>query len=224
MGTLGRVHHGLPKLPRGRSSLPPRAVHIAQRERLLRAVIAAVAAKGYAAVTVADVVDGARVSRQAFYEHFAGKEECFLVATDEGCELMFRQVVEATRALPPRAPAPERLRAAVRAYLEFIAAEPEFARTFLLEALAAGPAAVERFVAAHERFAELTRRWHARARREHPSWPAVSAEAYLAMVGAFHELVAACVREGRLGDLMKLENVVIELHLSVFAGQSSSSR
>ena len=53
MGTLGRVHHGLPKLPRGRSSLPPRAVHIAQRERLLRAVIAAVAAKGYAAVTVA---------------------------------------------------------------------------------------------------------------------------------------------------------------------------
>src|SRR5437773_3415049 len=145
MGSLAREHHGLPKLPRGRSSLPRSVVRTAQRERVLRAVIAAVGEKGYAAVPVADVVNGARVSRQAFYEHFADKEECFLAASDEGTELMFRRVLEATRSLPRRATPRERLHAGVRAYLEFLTAEPEFARTFLLEALAAGPRAVERF-------------------------------------------------------------------------------
>ena len=83
MGALARVHHGLPKLPRGRSCLTEDAVRAAHRERLLRAVIAAVAPKGYPAVTVADIVSGARVSRQVFYEHFADKEECFLEAYEQ---------------------------------------------------------------------------------------------------------------------------------------------
>ena len=49
-----------------------------QRERMLDAMARAVAAKGYAKVTVADVVALAGVSRRTFYEHFADKEQCFL--------------------------------------------------------------------------------------------------------------------------------------------------
>lgn len=221
MGALARVHHGLPKLPRGRSCLTEDAVRAAHRERLLRAVIAAVAPKGYPAVTVADIVSGARVSRQVFYEHFADKEECFLAASEEGCELMFRRVLEAQRALAGDSHATERLRAGVRAYLVFLVTEPEFARTFLLEVLAAGPRALAKRVAVHQRFARLTRAWHVQARREHPSWPAVRDEAYLGMVGAFHELVAECVREDRIEDLRKLEDPIMELHLAVFAGSPS---
>jgi AcrR family transcriptional regulator len=224
MGELARVHHGLPRLPRGRSSLAEDAVRSAHRGRLLRAVIAAVAAKGYPAVTVADIVGGAHVSRQAFYAHFADKEECFLAASDEGCELMFRRVADAPRALPGGAGAAERLRAGARAYLEFLIAEPEFARTFLLEVLAAGPRALEHRFAVHKRFAHFTRRWHLQARRENPSWPAVRDEAYLAMVGSFHELVSECVREDRIEDLPKLEDPIMELHLAVFAGSPSPSR
>ncbi|HEX4093710.1 MAG TPA: hypothetical protein VHZ33_33750, partial [Trebonia sp.] len=55
-GTLARTHEGKPGLPRGRSRLPLPAVRASQRERLLRAVIAAVSESGYPAVTVADVV------------------------------------------------------------------------------------------------------------------------------------------------------------------------
>ena len=57
-GVLARTHEGEPGLPRGRNGLPPEAVRAAQRERLLRSVIAAVAASGFSAVTVADIVRG----------------------------------------------------------------------------------------------------------------------------------------------------------------------
>ena len=79
-GLLARTHEGEPGLPRGRTGLPAEEVRAAQRERLLRAVIAAVARAGYGELTVADIVRGARVSKAAFYAHFSGKEDCFLAA------------------------------------------------------------------------------------------------------------------------------------------------
>ncbi|HEY6310431.1 MAG TPA: helix-turn-helix domain-containing protein, partial [Streptosporangiaceae bacterium] len=102
-GTLAKTHEGKPGLPRGRSRLPQPDVRASQRERLLRSVIAAVSESGYLAVTVADIVRRARVSRVAFYAHFADKEDCFLAATAGGRELMIAQVVSATRALPAEA-------------------------------------------------------------------------------------------------------------------------
>src|SRR6516225_7712056 len=131
-GTLARTHEGKPGLPRGRSRLPLPAVRASQRERLLRSVIAAVSESGYAAVTVADIVRRARVSRAAFYDHFADKEDCFLAATGEGRQLMFTRIVSAARALPAGASDEEVLRTACRAYLTFLAGEPAFARVFYI--------------------------------------------------------------------------------------------
>ena len=139
-GTLAGTHEGKPGLPRGRSRLPLPAVRASQRERLLRSVIAAVSESGYLAVTVADIVRRARVSRVAFYAHFADKEECFLAATGEGRELMIARIVSATRALPAEAGDEEVLRVAIRAYLGFLAAEAAFARVFYIHMPAAGPA------------------------------------------------------------------------------------
>src|ERR1700728_2752894 len=127
-GTLARTHEGKPGLPRGKSRLPLPAVRASQRERLLRSVIAAVSESGYPAVTVADVVRRARVSRVAFYAHFGDKQECFLAATAEGRELMIARIVSATRELPSQTHDEEVLRGALRAYLDFLAREPAFAR------------------------------------------------------------------------------------------------
>src|SRR6516162_5916305 len=99
-GTLAKTHEGKPGLPRGRSRLPLPTVRASQRERLLRSVIAAVSESGYMAVTVADIVRRAKVSRAAFYAHFADKEDCFLAATGEGRQLMLTRIVSASRALP----------------------------------------------------------------------------------------------------------------------------
>src|SRR5260370_2192522 len=82
-GTLAGTHEGKPGLPRGRSRLPLSAVRASQRERLLRSVIAAVSESGYPAVTVADIVRPARVSRAPFYPHFPHNDACFPAPTPQ---------------------------------------------------------------------------------------------------------------------------------------------
>jgi AcrR family transcriptional regulator len=218
-GTLAGSHAGKPGLPRGRSGLPLPAVRASQRERLLRAVIAAVSESGYLPVTVADIVRRARVSRVAFYAHFADKEDCFLAATAEGRELMIHRIVSATRALPAEAGDEEVLRVALRAYLAFLAAEAAFARVFYLHMPTAGPRAVDRLDAAQGLFADLTERWHRRARERHRHWPPVPAEAYLALAGGTAELVRSRVRVARTDELPELEETLVSLHLAVLAGR-----
>ena len=72
------------------------------RQRLLRAVISATAASGYAHMTIADVVERARVSRKVFYEHFRDKQACFIAACNEGAEIMFARILHAVPALRVR--------------------------------------------------------------------------------------------------------------------------
>jgi AcrR family transcriptional regulator len=195
-------------------------VRASQRERLLRSVIAAVSEAGYLAVTVADIVRRARVSRAAFYAHFADKEDCFLAATAEGRDLMIAQVVSATRALPAEACDEEVLRVACRAYLTFLAAEPAFARVFYIHMPTAGPRAVDRLDAGSGLFADLNQKWHQRAREHHPEWPSVPSEAYLALAGATDELVRSMVRADSIDDLPELEETLVSLHLAVLAARA----
>jgi AcrR family transcriptional regulator len=218
-GELAGTHEGEPGLPRGRSGLPIETVRAAQRERLLRAVIAAVARTGFADLTVADIVRGARVSRAAFYVHFADKEDCFLAATREGGRLMIDQVAAAARGLPPGASAEQALRASIAAFLGFLAGEPAFARAFYVDMPAAGPRAVQRIEAALHNFARLNRAWHERARRENPAWPVVPYQAYYALAGATAELVRAQVRQGTIRAMPDLEDTLAAFHLAVLAAR-----
>ncbi|MBO0775128.1 MAG: TetR/AcrR family transcriptional regulator [Actinobacteria bacterium] len=217
-GALARTHEGEPGLPRGRSGLPAAEVRAAQRERLLRAAIATVARVGFSDATVADIVRHARVSKAAFYAHFTGKEDCFLAATRAGGELMRSRVAAAGR-LPRGAAAEDSLRAAVAAFLEFLAQEPAFARAFYIDMPAAGPRAAQRLEAAQHSFARMNRAWHERARRDHPSWPAVPYYAYYVLAGATSELVRPEVRQGRFDALPALEDTIVAFHLAVLAGQ-----
>jgi AcrR family transcriptional regulator len=218
-GKLAGSHEGKPGLPRGRSRIPAPAVLASQRERLLRAAIAAVAASDYATVTIADIVRRAKVSRAAFYAHFSGKEDCFLAATRQGGQLLVDRVIDAARALPSRASDEEVLRAGCRAFLRFLADEPAFARVFYIDMPAAGPVAVERLHAANEQFAQINHAWHGRALRRHPSWPSVPFDAYLALAGATVELVRGMVRADRTSALPELEDTLVALHLAVLAGR-----
>ena len=218
-GALARTHEGKPGLPRGRSHLPPGDVLASQRQRLLRSVIAAVAEASYPAVTVADIVRRARVSRAAFYAHFADKEACFLAATREGGKLLADRVHAATRAVPPGTPDEEALRTGCRAFLGFLADEPAFARVFYVDMPAGGPQAVERIEVAGHHYADMTAEWHRRARVRHPEWPAVPDDAYLGLAGAVAELVRGRVRSGQTHELPKLEDTLVALHLAVLAAR-----
>jgi AcrR family transcriptional regulator len=218
-GTLAGTHEGKPGLPRGRSRLPAPAVQASQRERLLRAVVTAVAEADYAVVTVADIVKRARVSRAAFYAHFPDKEGCFLSAAREGGQLMDSRILSATRAAGSAASDEEVLRVACRAFLAFMASEPEFAKIFYVDMPAAGPRAVDQLGRAQRRYADLNQAWHERARTRHPDWPVLPAEAYLGLAGATAELVKTRVRADEIAAVPELEDTMVALHLAVMAGQ-----
>ena len=93
---------------------------------MLEAIAKAVAEKGYAATTVADVIDGAGVSRRTFYEQFEGKEECFLAAFDTGIGYLLSEMSRATRGVGDWR---ERMNAGVRTMLAVLAADPAFTRS-----------------------------------------------------------------------------------------------
>jgi AcrR family transcriptional regulator len=215
-GQLARTHGESPGLPRGRASLSAVRRRAAHRQRLLTAVIAAAAELGYSEMTVAEVVRRARVSRNVFYEHFADKQTAFVAALEAGEQLIFEHIAARTCGTD----AIDRLRSSIRAYLEFLATEPEFARCFLIEVFAAGADAREHLYAARARFAADIATWHHRAQRDNPDWPPVPSDIYLALIGATHELVRARVRENRIHQLPELEHTAVRLYLATLTGWS----
>jgi AcrR family transcriptional regulator len=168
-------------------------------------------------------VGGAGVSRKTFYEHFRDKEDCFLAAFDAGVQLLVDAVERAT--LDAEGEWREHIRAGVRAYLSALSAAPDFARTFLIEVLAAGPHALERRAEVHGRFAELLKTLHESYRADHPEEiPQLPDEVFIAVVGAVNELVSDRVRKGRTADLPELEPVISYLQISFLAGHAAGER
>jgi AcrR family transcriptional regulator len=184
-------------LPRGRGALPREEVARVQRERLLRAMVAAVAELGYANVRVADVVDRARVSRQSFYAQFADMEACFLAAHAYGLDVILERLGRWALDQADLPPA-HQLRGGLAAYLNLAAEEPEFARCMLIELQAAGAAGLAARLAAHQRIAEMLRLWHEHHRGLDATWPAIPASRYAAAVGAVHDLLFDTMARGEL--------------------------
>lgn len=121
------------------------AVASGQRDRILAATEQLLAERGCAGTSIERIAKLARVSSITFYDHFAGKEEAFVVAFD--------RAEEETRAwLAQEAPAshpwPVRVREALAALLAAIASRPERARMCLIEAPRGGPALAARYEAA----------------------------------------------------------------------------
>jgi AcrR family transcriptional regulator len=198
-------------LPRGRHAAPREVVAESQRERMLVAIADAVAEKGYASTAVADVIERAGVSRRSFYEHFANKEDCFLAAYDAGVSGLLDEIAAAEETGGDDLIA--RARAATEAYLELLADNPAFARTFLIEVLGAGPSALARRDVVHQRFAQRFAESLARARAVEPDLPEVAPYVLRAMVGAIHELVTEQLLAHGAASLPELLGPVLEVEL-----------
>jgi AcrR family transcriptional regulator len=108
----------------------------AQRERILAATEALIAEKGCAKTSIEAIVKQAGVSSVTFYEHFAGKEECFVAAFDRALGAMRAGLVAAVPAELPRS---ERVWAGLAALLASIDADPPRARFCFVEAQGGGP-------------------------------------------------------------------------------------
>jgi len=140
-----------PQRPTGREGLP-RAYEVrSERERLLEAMVKTAAAKGYEATTVADVVEFAGVSQEAFDEMFESKEACFLEAYDAVFDVLVAHVTAAFEAAAGE-PWPEQIAAGLGALVELLAMEADIARMAMVEVTAAGDDARERYRAMLTRF------------------------------------------------------------------------
>lgn len=169
------------------------------RGRMLDAMTAIVAEKGYAATSVADVISRARASRKTFYEQFADKEDCYLaafrLATGHVAERVARAATEGPPELVPR------LAAIYGAYLAELARFPLAARAFLVEIRAAGAATQQFRRETQDRLADLLR------------LPGAETDAALrvAVVAASEELITRAIADEGTEHLAALAPVLVEI-------------
>jgi AcrR family transcriptional regulator len=202
-------------LPRGRHAAARDIVLASQRGRLLEAMAQCVAEQGYAATTVAQVIARAGVSRKTFYEHFADKRACFLAAWDVGTEILLAQVLAAGAEVDGwRA----RLRAGADAFLEILAAEPAFARSFTIEVLSVGEDALARRAEINERFADALAETHAQALAEGAELGPVPRWALRAAAGAAWELTVEHLRTRGVEGLTELAPQIEQVQLALLRG------
>jgi AcrR family transcriptional regulator len=112
-----------------------------QRLRILAAMAEVASERGAGAATVAHVVARAGVSRRTFYDLFEDREECFLAAFELALAQAARDVLPVWRAPGTWR---GRIRASLTALLIFLDEEPALARLCVVQALGAGPRALER--------------------------------------------------------------------------------
>lgn len=129
------------RLPRGRHSLTREQVREDQRMRLITGVVESVGDVGYTDTSVASIIRIAGISRETFYQIYDSKLACYLDAFD----VIATVLADHMRRASDSAGTPlDRIDGAIDAYLSAIAAEPAFARLFLIESYAAGPEAMRR--------------------------------------------------------------------------------
>lgn len=123
-------------------SIPIDVGAVAQRQRIIEAMLDSCAEKTYAATTIADIVSRASISRTTFYKRFAGKRECF----DATLDWCIEQLAAATRESHSPADSPAAaVRKGAAAALEVLASRPALAQLVTGEAVAVEPNVVERY-------------------------------------------------------------------------------
>lgn len=204
-------------LPAGRHGFSREQVAHHQRERLIAGLAEAVAEKGYAAVTLSDIVHHAKVSRRVFYANFEGKEQCFLAAFEVVVDHLRELIAEAVVGIDRW---PERAVATTRAVLVFLAAEPDLARLCLVESRAAGPAVTVRFNEAVGEMAPLLRN----GRAERPEGERLPDSTEDSTIGALVSLTYRKVAAGEAGQLPDLLPDCAELVLLPYLGPVEAAR
>lgn len=122
------------------------------RQTILDGMLEAVGAVGYERTSVRTVLERTDVYRQAFYDHFADKDDCYLQAYDSGVERVETLMIAAAAG---RSIWTAKLRAGMGALLELFEAEPDLGRALVVEVHAAGPEALAKRTATMERIASF---------------------------------------------------------------------
>jgi AcrR family transcriptional regulator len=186
-----------------------------QRRRMLAAMVEAAAEHGGGSVTVAHVVARSGVSRRTFYEIFEDREDCFLAAFDDAIEKAAQRVVPAY--CEPRQWT-DKVRVGLTRLLGLLDEDIGLGRLLIVEALGAGPRALER---RQELLEKLSRAVldGAHDPRAGKDLPVLTAEG---MVGAVLSVLHSRLVAPEPGDLMDLLNPLMAMIVLPYRGRSAA--
>ena len=204
-------------MPPGRHPLPREFIARHQRSRIIAALAEETVEKGYRAVTVADIVSRAGIARNTFYENFSSKEDCFLAASEFAVKEALRRVVDAASKVDAW---PQRVNAGLDAFLHYVASEPALARTCVVEALSAGPAAVERYERSIQAFVPLFRM----GRKVAPKGDTLPGTLEETIVGGVFWIVYQRIVMGQVEEIEQLLPELVEFSLTPYVGPEAAKR
>jgi AcrR family transcriptional regulator len=199
-------------LPPGRHGLPRELVVTTQRNRILRALVAAVAQRGYGGTSVADVIRGSGVSRRTFYQHYPDLEAAFLAGYDAITEVLEQRFGAAVTSAGGGWP--DQVAAGLNALLSSLAAEPASARACIVEVRAAGSAALKRRSEVLAQFIPVIEAGNEHAGISPPLPRAVS----VGIIGGIEELVYLQILDGDTERLTELLPEVLQVAMLPFLG------
>lgn len=164
------------------------------RQRLLDGLAASITERGYRASTVADVVRSARTSKRTFYDHFAGKEECFLELLAVDIEKLGAQIAAS---VDPEADWHVQIRQAVEAYVGYIEARPAITLSWIRELPSLGAAARPVQRRGLQLLTSLLIDLSASPGFQRAELPPLTAPLAVILLGGLRELTALAVEDGK---------------------------
>jgi AcrR family transcriptional regulator len=196
------------RLPRGPHRMGRGEVAENQRQRMHGAMVEAVAAHGYGGTSVKQVITLAGVSRRAFYEQFANKQECFLATLELLASRAGEHVAAAYRSADGGIE--ERMREALTTFTELVASNPKSARMAVLDASAAGPSGW----AAHTKALLAFERALGHSFAHTPGATALPTPVVRGITGGLHMMVLTRLRQGRSEELPALAQEMLRWTLA----------
>ncbi|MEB4209120.1 TetR/AcrR family transcriptional regulator [Mycobacterium sp. 94-17] len=164
------------------------------RQRLLDGLATSITERGYRASTVAGIVRYARTSKRTFYDHFAGKEECFLELLAVDIENLGAGIVAA---VDPEADWHVQIRQAVEAYVGYIEARPAITLSWIRELPSLGAAARPVQRRGLQLLTSLLIDLSASPGFRRAELPPLTAPLAVILLGGLRELTALAVEDGK---------------------------
>ncbi|MEZ5705442.1 MAG: helix-turn-helix domain-containing protein [Burkholderiaceae bacterium] len=152
------------------------------------------------AITIADVVREAGVSKRSFYEHFESKEACFLALYAAASASALRTLRES---LDPAQPWEHQIERGLRAYFEHLAAGPGLLRALFVDIHFLGDAGARARREVMQSLADyMLDTVNGKTAAEQPL--RLSPVRAMAAVGAVNELVLLAIESNQVGQLAEL--------------------
>jgi AcrR family transcriptional regulator len=177
-------------------------------------MIEAVSIGGYESASVKRVITLAGVSRRAFYEHFANRQDCFLATFD----LLASRGVSSLRGtyMTSQAESEPPLQAVLDACVGAACEHPKALQLVLIDVASAGEPGLLRMCRGAQACEQILGECLTRSGQE----CALPAPLLRALTGGIQGALAACLRSGPIEDPGRLSGELLEWTLASLAGNS----